>query len=90
VKVIYRPQCGSLKDAMKQCKKFKTLLDCYNYIVKQHSSKECGVAFNPYDLSIRYYGYDSRIKWETFIVCTDRYFKEKYETPQCIGFLTFK
>ena len=43
---------------------------------------------------VKYYGYDERIDWETYVVCVGKMqnenFLEKGLHPQAIGFMTFK
>lgn len=90
MKIIYRPQRGSLADAMKEVKEFTTVKGMFDYIVKQWTNACDRAPFGVDDLSIRYYCYDDRIDWETYLICTDRMFKEKYDYPQAIGFCTFK
>lgn len=89
MKILYRPQRGGLAEAMAEVKEFSTLKEMFEYIVKEGEEIYLRVPFGVSDLSIRYYCYDERIHWETYIVCTDRMFNEKYDYPQAIGFCTF-
>lgn len=90
MKILYRPHRGGLAEAMAEKKEFTTLKEMFEYIVKQQEKAFDVAPFIIKDLSIRYYGYDNRIDWDTFIICTDRMFKEKYDYPQGIGFCAFK
>lgn len=88
--VIYRPIRGELLDeCMKHAKCFNTVKEMLEYI-----EKESHGAYTINDIYINYEGYDERIDWDTFYVCTGRYGKEdwleKYGCPQCIGHCTFK
>lgn len=88
MKIIYRPQRGSLYDALAEKKSFDTMEEFLLWLCKDKEK------FDLQDVYISYYGYDDRIDWETYIVTVGRYFNEnyleKYHTPQAIGFMTFK
>ncbi len=90
MKILYRPQRGGLAEAMAEMKEFATLKDMFDYIIAQWKELFNVAPFSVKDLSIRYYSYDSRIDWDTYLICTDRMFKEKYDYPQGIGFCAFK
>ena len=81
--IIYRPQRGLLVEAMAEKKEFSSIKEMLNYLVKEHKK-----AFDIWDISITYYGYDERISWETFIVTVAKYRDEIFEHPQAIGFCT--
>lgn len=83
--VLYRPQRGTLADAMAEVKKFSSIKEMCEYLVQDH-----GKAFDVSDVYISYYCYDNRIDWETFIVTVARYHDKKYSHPQAIGFCTMK
>lgn len=88
-KIFYRPHGGGLAEAMADIKKFDSIKEMLDYIVEQHNH-----AFDTTDIYISYYGYDSRIDWDTFIITVSRYYDEnylkKYQCPQAIGFCAFK
>ena len=89
MKVLYRPQRGSLDDAMAEVKEFSSVKEMLEYLVKDHNR-----AFRINEIQISYYGRDDRIDWETYLVAVERYFEEdyllEYHCPQAIGFCTFK
>lgn len=90
MKILYRPQCELLAEAMEKVKEFSSVKEMFDYIAK-YWEESCDLApFSIDDLSMRYYGYDRRIDWETYLICTDRMFNDKYKHPQAIGFCTFK
>ena len=93
MKFLYRPHRGTLADAMEEVKEFDTYEEMLDYIQKEHKIGK-NFAFNKEEIRIAYYGYDSRIDWETYIVTVDRYFNDdylkKHHYPQAIGFMTFK
>ena len=86
--IAYRPCCGSYDAAMKKSKNFETLKEMFLFLVHDHS-----LAFSIDDLSIKYHGYDSRTKQETYVVLTRRYncanYVEMFGCPQIIGFVHF-
>ena len=90
MKILYRPHCGTLSNAMLHVKEFSTLKEMLEYIVSETEEFRGKHAFDIEDIFIRYYGYDKRIDWETYIVCVTRMFNERYDHPQGIGFMTFK
>ena len=85
--IIYRPQRGSLSDAMTEKQEFESEEDMKNYIVEEWGG------FIQFD-DIVIYGEaieDKRIGWiDTRSVCTNKFGGqdniEKYGYPQCIGF----
>ena len=85
MRVLYRPQRGTLAEAMAEVKKFSSIKEMIEYLVQDNKK-----AFSVSDVYISYYCYDDRIDWETFIVTVARYGKEKYDHPQAIGFCTLK
>ena len=85
MRVLYRPQRGSLADAMAELKEFSNIKEMLEYLAQDHKK-----AFDVSDIYISYYCYDDRIDWETFIVTVARYRDEEYSHPQAIGFCTMK
>lgn len=87
MRVLYRPQKGTLADAMAEVKEFSSLEEMFEYLVKDSEN-----AFDISDIYISYYCYDERIDWKTYIVATGRYgfenYMEKYHHPQALGFCT--
>ena len=81
--IIYRPNRHLLDEAMAEKKEFSSIKEMLKYLVKEHKK-----AFDIWDKSITYYGYDERISWETFIVTVAKYRDEIFEHPQAIGFCT--
>ena len=93
MKVLYRPHCETLTDAMELVKEFNTVEDMLNWICED--SEICGkemIAVE--DINLSYYCYDERIDWQTFVVTVNKWgnenYLEKYHCPQGIGFMTFK
>ena len=84
-KIIFRPQRGGLSEAMEEAKEFDSISEMKSYCVA-----ECGKAFNENEITIEYYCYDERIDWETFICCTERWGRERFDTPQAFGFCTIR
>ena len=84
-KIIYRPQCGGLNEAMEEAKEFCSIDEMKDYLVKKYEN-----AFDKSDITIEYYCYDERIDWETFIICTERWGNQRFKTPSAFGFCTIK
>jgi hypothetical protein len=89
MKVIYRPLCGGLAEAMGKVKQFNSIKEMFEFLVEEHNH-----AFEISNLYISYYGYDNRIDWDTYIITTSRYASEDYikkgYPPQAAGYCTFK
>lgn len=83
--IFYRPQRGTLDEAMEEVKQFDTINEMLDYLVADYNH-----AFSKSDIYISYYCYDERIDWDTYIVCIGRYgdedYMKKYHSPQAIGF----
>lgn len=76
--ITYRPHKGSLSDSMKDKKKFNTLQDLLEYIVKDHNTEIPYFQICIDDLSIKMYGYgdggDKRVGWkDLFVICYESY-----------------
>lgn len=84
-KVIFRPACGTLSEAMSKKQQFTDVCEMLDYIIELH-----GNAFTREEIHLTYYCRDTRIDWETFIVTVDRIYNEKYDFPQAIGYCTFE
>lgn len=84
----YRPQRGSLEDAMKEEKGFITMDQMFDYIVKSDPFH----VLQKEDLFIsENLGKDDRIDWtESRYVLTKKYGKSVYDTPQAIGFCSME
>ncbi len=89
MKVLYRPQRGTLADALSEMKEFASVDEMFEYLMKDHKQ-----AFNKNEIYISDYCYDNRIDWQTYIIAVGRYFDknylEEYHCPKAIGFCTFK
>ncbi len=85
MKIVYRPVGGGLAEAMGRTKQFDTIKEMFEFLVEQHNH-----AFEINNLYISYYGYDSRIDWDTYLITTTRYGRDKYDTPQATGYCAFK
>ena len=94
MKILYRPHRGQLSEAMAELKEFKSVKAMLDYVVKKWNEIWGKDIFDINDLFIKYYGYDERIDWETYVVCVGKMqnenFLEKGLHPQAIGFMTFK
>lgn len=84
-KVIYRPHCGGLAEAMGKQKSFDDVCEMLDYLVETYDN-----AFCREEIHLTYYCYDDRIDWETFLVTGDRLYSQKEHGPEVIGFCTFK
>lgn len=88
MRILYRPQRGTLAEAMAEVKEFSSVKEMLEYLAEDHEK-----AFDISDVYISYYCYDERIEWETYIVMVTRYYEEdylkEYQSPQAIGFCTF-
>lgn len=84
-KVIFRPACGGLSEAMERQKSFSDVCEMLDYIVELHEG-----AFQREEIHLIYYRHDPRIDWETFLVAVERMYNERYEYPQAIGYCMFK
>lgn len=79
--VKFRPQRGSLLDAMSEYKEFNSIDEMYEFIAQ-----------SPYidveNLSVsEIQGEDKRIGWKHWrYVCTKRVGVVRFEIPQCIGY----
>lgn len=89
MQVIYRPLCGGLAEAMEKTKTFNSIKEMFEYLVEWHDH-----AFEIQNIYISYYGYDSRIGWDTYIITTSKYANEDYIKkgipPQAAGYCAFK
>ncbi|QIG76176.1 hypothetical protein EVC24_155 [Rhizobium phage RHph_I4] len=68
----FRPQRGSLTDAMAEMRVFDTLDDLYRY-VKDQLRPFTNAPVDLEAIKIEYYGYDSRIEWDQYIVTLKDY-----------------
>lgn len=86
--IKYRPQRGSLSDAMKEYREFFTIDEMFDYVVRKYGD---GILFTKADLSIgEDLGEDERIGWtNSHHILTnrsgDRDFIKMYGVPQCVG-----
>ena len=82
--IKYRPNRGSLDEAMAEEITFDSLDEMYNYIVLDWDS---GKLFTKDDLIVsENLGKDERIDWkECRNICTKRMGEKVYDIPQCIG-----
>lgn len=81
--MIYRPQRGSLCDAMKEVKEFDGIEDMKKFIVLDWSNNisEEDIVIDEKVVN------DERIGWgDTRAVCAKKIGEEEYDHPQCIGF----
>lgn len=93
MKILFRPLRGSLSESMSESKSFNSLKELFEFLCDFYSDS----GLRPFDISdlyISYYCYDDRIDWDTYSVCTSRFFNDYYcfngLKPQICGFLTFK
>lgn len=86
-KIIYRPIKGSLDKAMEEIIYFSTIKEMLGYLANYYR-------IEMEDIFISYYGYDDRIRWDTFILTSRILYGEdvleKYGYPQAIGYCCFK
>ena len=73
MKVLFRPNSGGLAESMKEVKEFNSLKELLEYLVVNQNG-----AFAIGDISIRYYTYDERIDWETYMVHRAKIIGENY------------
>lgn len=85
--IKYRPNRGSLDDAMKETKDFLTLEEMYGYIVSSWMELGLGQLFSESDLCVSdSLGADERVGWKDYrYVLTTRIGDKIYTTPQCIA-----
>ena len=57
---LYRDHRGSLVDSMSTVQEMSSF---------QQLEEHCFKIYGPGEITIRSYGYDARIDWDTFIVC---------------------
>ena len=90
--IKYRPQKGSLAEALKSSKEFSTVEEMYAFIISEWNEFSGIILFMEEDLSIgENLGRDTRTNWkETRYVCTKRMGDTIYEVPQCIGMCSFE
>lgn len=85
--IKYRPNRGTLEEAMEDAKEFASIDDMFDYIVSEWNGNAKTKLFDKVDLSIGDdTGADERIGWkETRYVCTRCMENKLYIQPQCIG-----
>lgn len=85
--LIYRPQRGSLDDAMKESKEFKDEAEMKEHIVSKVNNLFFADMMSVEDIVINTKTFnDARIGWrDTRLVCTKRSGTTLYDTPKCIG-----
>lgn len=87
IKILYRPQRGTLDESMQEIKHFKSIKDMAKYLSEFW---DCAVD----NIYVSYYCYDERIDWETYVVTIGETEKEnyckQYGCPQAIGFMTIQ
>lgn len=66
-KIMFRHHRGSLDDSMKTLKEFSTIKDLIDYLT-DYVSENWLIKPDTYNIVSRYYGYDNRVKWSTYIV----------------------
>ena len=100
MKILYRNECESLEESMKNVCEYGSVEEMKAGITKDWNKQRSeagfrGDAFSVEDVSISDdFGPDDRIGWpNTHFVCTGRMgeedFMEKYGVPQAIGFCVF-
>lgn len=91
MKIYYTPHRGTLKDALKEQHVFQSLEDMLEFIV---ADREFFRAVAKEDIYLRYYGFDSRIPAEMFVVGFGKFGFEnhihKYGHPGIFGWVHFK
>ena len=71
--VCYRPHRGSLADAMRESKEFKSIKAMIDYICNEHNSHIDWFQITPEEIYIKDYGSDDRVGWrDCFICCFER------------------
>jgi hypothetical protein len=81
--MIYRPQRGSLFDAMKEVKEFNDVDEMKKFIVNDWSNN---IAEEDIVIDEKVVN-DDRIGWQdTRYVCAKKIGQEEYAHPQCIGY----
>ena len=86
--IRYRPQRGTLVDAMKEYKEFNTLGEMFEYIASTTPLPQ-GIS----NLSISEdYGCDSRIGWKHshYVLTTAFGTTTNYDNPQAIGYCSIE
>lgn len=81
--IKYRPQRGSLADAMKESKSFINIADMLLFI-----EMESDGYYSAADIVImESNGVDERIHWNSWrYVCVTKCGSKVYDSPQCIGY----
>lgn len=87
MKILYRPHCGSLSEAMAKAKEFISLEELFSYLVEDNKRRVGEKTFDLEEIYVSYYCYDERIDWDTYVVCI---INKEYRYPKGIGYLTFK
>lgn len=67
MRVLFRPHRGGLDQAMAECKEFHSAVELIEYVCDEYQK-----LFNGYakfcNFHLEYYGFDYRIKWDTFVI----------------------
>jgi hypothetical protein len=69
-KIFYRPHRELFADAMAERKSFTTVTQVVDYVINSYPFGKA--ALKRYEVSFRYYCYDSRLKSDSFIVINER------------------
>lgn len=85
--IKYRPQRGSLDEAMQESREFISIKEMFDTIASESNG-----LFQTEDLIIdECTCKDERINWkESRMVCTKRFGDITYDVPQCIGFCSIE
>lgn len=88
-RVLFRPIRGGLRESMQEVKEFDSLHSLLDYLVISSIGVGKG-NFSHEDLYVSYYGFDTRIKWDTFIITSLHFGGEKFDCPQAVcGYCAF-
>ena len=65
--------------------KYDGIEDLFDHYIEEHKG-----LVDRTDLSIQYHTYDDRIDWNEYTLCISRYGKQRFTSPQCVGYFAFK
>lgn len=94
MKIEFWPHRGTFKESQKARKQFLSLQEALEYVIEDSKSLTGEPLFSLKDIYIQYYGFDSRLQNECFMLCIGKYGPEdyikKYKHPMCRGYLYFE
>lgn len=93
MKIEFWPHRGAFEESKRAHKHFLSLPDALEYITERSQLLLGYPSFSFEDIYIKYYGFDTRLQNECFMLCIGKHGSEdyikKYKHPLCYGYLYF-